>query len=102
MKFFFKIILFILILSSYANSEVVKIFEFTKSEFKNLKERKVKGKTKWSFGSNEKGSYIRAEAKGTGSGLGKEIYSYLISQTKNKYFDNMISLITLNYLCLSL
>ena len=84
MKFFCKIILFILILSSYANSEVVKIFEFTKSELKNLKERKVKGKTKWSFGSNEKGNFIRAEAKGTGSGLGKEI---LIDLNKTPFIN---------------
>ena len=73
MKFFFKIIIFVLISSSYASSESVKIFEFTKSELENLKERKVKGKTKWSLGSNENGNFIRAESKGTGSGLGKEI-----------------------------
>tara|TARA_Y100001958_G_C21209521_1_gene535371 strand:- start:360 stop:962 length:603 start_codon:yes stop_codon:yes gene_type:complete len=55
------------------NAEIVKIFEFTKDEFKTLKVRKVKGETTWLLGSNENGNYIRAEAEGTGSGLGKEI-----------------------------
>ena len=43
-------------------AEIVKIFEFTNEEFKELKVRKVKGETKWSFGSNENGNFIRAEA----------------------------------------
>ncbi len=55
------------------NAEIVKVFEFTDEEFKELEVRKVKGETSWSLGSNENGSYIRAEAEGTGSGLGKEI-----------------------------
>ena len=51
----------------------MKVFEFTDKEFKELKVRKVKGETNWSLGSNEEGNYIRGEAKGTGSGLGKEL-----------------------------
>ena len=53
-------------------SETIKVFDFTKEEFKKLKVKKVKGETSWSLGSNEKGPYLRAEADGKGSGLGKE------------------------------
>ena len=38
-----------------------------------LKVKKVKGETNWTVGSNENGNFIRAEAEGVGSGLGKEI-----------------------------
>ena len=61
------------VLSNSLKAEKVKVFEFTEDEFKTLKVRKVKGKTSWSLGFNENGNYIRAEAEGTGSGLGKEI-----------------------------
>ena len=81
LKFTF-LIFFILTLSSKA--EMVKVFEFTEDELKTLKVRKVKGKTKWSLGSNENGNYIRAEAKGTGSGLGKEI---LIDLNKTPFIN---------------
>ncbi len=73
MSFLLRITLIYCILSLSVNAETVKIFEFTTDEFKTLKVRKVKGETKWSFGSNENGNFIRAEAEGTGSGLGKEI-----------------------------
>ena len=59
-------------------AESVKVFDFTEKELKNLKVKKVKGETTWSIGSNEKGPYIRAEAEGKGSGLGKEIKINLI------------------------
>ncbi len=49
------------------------IFDFTDEEFKTLKVKKVKGKTTWLLGSNENGNFIKAEAEGKGSGLGKEI-----------------------------
>ena len=69
-----KIALFILfVFSASSKAENVKVFEFTDDEFKTLKVRKVKGKTKWTLGSNENGNYIKAEAKGTASGLGKEM-----------------------------
>ena len=54
-------------------AEKVNVFDFTEDEFKKLKVRKVKGETTWSLGSNEKGNFIKAEAEGKGSGLGKEI-----------------------------
>ena len=44
-----------------------------KKNLKSLKVRKVKGETTWNLGSNENGNFIRAEAEGKGSGLGKEI-----------------------------
>ena len=77
MTIVFKKILFLLLFfqSFYQISaaEKVKVFDFTKEEFKNLKVKKVKGKTSWSLGSNANGNFIRAEAEGKGSGLGKEI-----------------------------
>ena len=84
MKFLIKLTLIILFLTSSTIAEIVKIFEFTNEEFKELKVRKVKGETKWSFGSNENGNFIRAEAEGTGSGLGKEI---LIDLNKTPFIN---------------
>ncbi len=70
----FKIIIFIFfMISANVHAETVIVFEFTEEEFKTLKVRKVKGKTKWTLGSNDNGNYIRAVAEGTGSGLGKEV-----------------------------
>ena len=54
-------------------AETVSVFKFTEKELKSLKVKKVKGETSWTIGSNENGNYIRAEAEGKGSGLGKEI-----------------------------
>jgi len=56
-----------------AIAESVVVFNFTEEEFKKLKVKKVKGKTTWILGSNENGNFIKAEAEGKGSGLGKEI-----------------------------
>tara|TARA_B100000029_G_scaffold206853_1_gene204610 strand:+ start:48 stop:689 length:642 start_codon:yes stop_codon:yes gene_type:complete len=73
MRFFLKIALILLLNINTSYSEVLKVFEFTEDEFKTLKTRKVKGETKWSLGSNDNGNFIRAEAEGVGSGLGKEV-----------------------------
>ena len=54
-------------------AETINIFEFTETEIKDLKERKIKGKTTYTLGSNENGNYLRAETEGKASGLGKEI-----------------------------
>ena len=54
-------------------TEIINIFEFTEDELKTLKVRKIKGKTMYTLGSNENGNYLRAEADGKASGLGKEI-----------------------------
>ncbi len=67
------LIVFTQLISQSSLAEKVKIFDFTKEELKTLKVKKVKGKTTWSLGFNENGSYIRAEAEGKGSGLGKEV-----------------------------
>jgi len=83
-KFIRITILIFLTLTFGSKAEIVKVFEFTENEFKTLKVRKVKGETKWSLGSNENGNYIRAEAEGTGSGLGKEI---LINLNKTPFIN---------------
>ena len=54
-------------------AETINVFEFTKEEMKSLEVRKVKGKTTYTLGYNENGNYIRAEAEGKASGLGKEL-----------------------------
>ena len=71
------IIFFILNQHSFA-VETVKIFEFTNEEMKTLQVRKVKGKTTYTFGSNENGNYLKAEAEGKASGLGKKVKINLI------------------------
>ena len=71
------IIFFILIQHSFG-VETVKIFEFTNEEMKTLQVRKVKGKTTYTFGSNENGNYLKAEAEGKASGLGKKVKINLI------------------------
>ena len=84
MRFFFKIILIFLLNIHTSYSEVLRVFEFTEDEFKTLKTRKVKGETKWSLGSNDNGNFIRAEAEGVGSGLGKEV---LINLNKTPFIN---------------
>ena len=75
MKKKFLIILFFLSLfSNNVIAEKVNVFDFTAEEFKTLKVgKKYKGETTWSLGSNENGNFIKAEAEGKGSGLGKEV-----------------------------
>jgi hypothetical protein len=74
----------ILLFSGAVLAEKVIVFDFTEAELKTLKVKKVKGKTTWSLGSNENGSYIRAEAEGKGSGLGKEV---TIDLTKTPFIN---------------
>ena len=73
MKLFIQILIVSLFITTSLKSENLKIFEFTEQEFSQLKKKKVKGETSWTLGSNENGNYIRAEAEGVGSGLGKEV-----------------------------
>ena len=70
---FLTIILTSITFLSTVNAEKINIFDFTEKEFKTLQVKKVKGETTWSLGTNEKGNFIKAEAEGKGSGLGKEI-----------------------------
>ena len=75
-KKFFTILLITFGYSISALAEKVVVFEFTEQEFETLEVRKVRGsngKTKYSLGMNENGSFLRAEAKGTASGLGKKV-----------------------------
>ena len=72
-KNFLKILLASLILSNAAIAEKTVVFDFTEDEFETLQVKKVKGETTWSLGSNENGNFIKAEAEGKGSGLGKEV-----------------------------
>ena len=72
-KNFLTILLASLILSNTAIAEKIVVFDFTEDEFETLQVKKVKGETTWSLGSNENGNFIKAEAEGKGSGLGKEV-----------------------------
>ncbi len=75
-RFINFILLFWMFLCLTLKAETVIVFKFTEKEFSTLKVRKVissKGKTEYSLGSNENGQFLRAEAKGTASGLGKEV-----------------------------
>ena len=72
-KNFLAIFLIILSYISPILAEKIHVFEFTEEEKKNLKVRKVKKETTYTIGSNEKGNFLKAEAEGVGSGLGKEI-----------------------------
>ena len=73
MKIFIQILILSLFVITSLKSETLKVFEFTNEEFSQLKKRKVKGETTWTLGSNESGNFIKAEAEGVGSGLGKEV-----------------------------
>ena len=73
MKIFIQILIFSMFIITSLKSETLKVFEFTNEEFGQLKKRKVKGETTWTLGSNESGNFIKAEAEGVGSGLGKEV-----------------------------
>ena len=70
---FLKVLLGFLILSNTAIAEKTVVFDFTEDEFETLQVKKVKGETTWSLGSNENGNFIKAEAEGKGSGLGKKV-----------------------------
>tara|TARA_Y100000389_G_C17383260_1_gene475556 strand:- start:463 stop:1110 length:648 start_codon:yes stop_codon:yes gene_type:complete len=73
-KKFFTILLFSFLSSNIVIAETVTVFDFTKEEFESLEVgKKYKGETTWTLGSNENGNFIKAEAEGKGSGLGKEV-----------------------------
>ena len=72
-KKFLTILLVSFIFSNIVIAEKITIFDFTENEFETLQIKKVKGETTWSLGSNENGNFIKAEAEGKGSGLGKEV-----------------------------
>ena len=73
MKIFLTILFASLTFLNTVNAEKINIFDFTEKEFKTLKVKKVKGEITWVLGSNENGNFIKAEAEGKASGLGKEV-----------------------------
>ena len=77
-KYFISTFLVLFLSFEVTLAEKVKVFEFTEVEYKKLKVKKVKGLTTWKLGSNENGSFIKAEAEGKGSGLGKEVQINLL------------------------
>ena len=72
-KNFLTALLALIILSNTAIAEKTTVFYFTEEEFKTLQVKKVKGEITWSLGFNQNGNFIKAEAEGKGSGLGKEV-----------------------------
>ena len=73
---FFKIVILSILFICPSNANEVQVFKFTNEELTNLEVRKVrsaKAKTHYTVGSNDKGNYLKAEADGAASGLGKEI-----------------------------
>jgi hypothetical protein len=72
-KFFLLISFVSFMFSNTVIAEKVTVFNFTEEEFKTLKVKRVKGETTWTLGSNQNGNFIKAEAEGKGSGLGKEV-----------------------------
>ena len=84
-----SIILFSILFLSFGFSyaENVKVFEFTKEEYKTLKVRKIRGadnKTEYSIGKNENGNFLKAISNNSASGLGKEI---IIDLNKTPYLN---------------
>ena len=85
LKNFIITILCSILLLTNVNAEKTTVFNFTDEEFKTLKVgKKYKGETTWTLGSNEKGNFIKAEAEGRGSGLGKEV---LIDLSKTPFIN---------------
>ena len=71
-----KILFIIISLVLFSHNDMamkINVFEFTEEELLTLKVKKVKGETTWILGSNENGNFLKAEAEGKGSGLGKQI-----------------------------
>ena len=72
------IIIFSILIQQSLAAEIVKIFEFNDEEMITLQVRKLKGKTTYTLGSNDKGNYLKAESEGKASGLGKIVKINLV------------------------
>ena len=72
------IIIFSILIQQSLAAEIVNIFEFNDEEMITLQVRKLKGKTTYTLGSNDKGNYLKAESEGKASGLGKKVKINLI------------------------
>ncbi len=76
MKNILTFLFLILITTGVGNTIEVKVFEFTNKELSELNIRKVRGSknnTIYTIGSNKNGSFLKAVADNSASGLGKEI-----------------------------
>ena len=81
----FSIVVLLTTLFNFGSfAEEIQAFNFTKEEFDNLTVRKIKKNTKYTLGSNENGNFLKAEAEGQASGLGKEI---LIDLNKTPFLN---------------
>ena len=86
-RFLSIIFIIFLIFNTKSFSENLEVFEFTNDEFSKLEVRKIRGadsKTSYSLDTNENGNYLKAEATGSASGLGKELK---INLTKTPYLN---------------
>jgi len=73
---FYSLILSILFIFFTAKAENIKIFEFSETELKELEVRKVRGadnKTIYSVEKDENGTFLKAVADNSASGLGKKV-----------------------------
>ena len=81
----FSILVLLITLFNFGSfAEEIQAFNFTKEEFDNLTVRKIKKNTKYTLGSNDNGNFLKAEAEGQASGLGKEI---LIDLNKTPFLN---------------
>ena len=62
-----------LLFTNNVYSQNIEVFSFTEEELKTLKVKKIKKLTEYQIGSNANCNFLRAEAEGQASGLGKEI-----------------------------
>ena len=72
------LILFVQFFCQISTAEMVKAFDFTEAEFKNLKVKKIKGEITWSLGFDGNGRFLKAESEGKASVLGKEVLINLL------------------------
>ena len=72
-RYIIKILISYFLLVNPVYSEKIQAFDFTIDEFDSLEVKKVKKLTTYKLGSNENGNFLRAEAEGVGSGLGKKL-----------------------------
>ena len=70
----YSLLIFFLANTSVYSKEKILVFNFNKKELTKLKAHSIKKKTNYSISSDENGNgFLRAEAEGQASGLGKEI-----------------------------
>ena len=74
LKLYTSTLFLFFLLCEISFAEKIIVFNFSEEEFKTLEVgKKYKGETTWTLSTNENGNYIKAEAEGKGSGLGKKV-----------------------------